>query len=109
MSNNPYKPLTHSERGMLGGLAKVSKGFASPSVMAAALATRKANAEAKRAVVKSITDRFDAGLVDKALAVASIDSLMSQREQIDAMIGKIADTQGIPPSHYPTPDPRGPI
>ncbi len=108
MSENPYKPLTHAERGMLGGLAKVPKGFASPAVMSAALATRKANAE-KRAVVKSITDKFDASCVDKALAVASIDSLMSQREQIDAMIGKIADTQGIPPSHYPTPDPHGPV
>jgi hydroxymethylpyrimidine/phosphomethylpyrimidine kinase len=56
-------PLTHAQRGMLGGLAKVPKGFALPAVMAAALATRKANAEAnaeaKRAVVKSITDRFD--------------------------------------------------
>ena len=59
MSDNPYKTLTHAERGMLGGLARVSKGFASPSVMAAALATRKANAEAKRAVVKAITDQFD--------------------------------------------------
>jgi hypothetical protein len=60
MSDNPYKPLTHAQRGMMGGLAKVPKGFASPSVMAAALATRKANAEAKRAVVKNITDQYDA-------------------------------------------------
>ena len=51
-----YRPLTHAERGALGGAASnKAKGFGSPAVLAKALATR----EAKRAVVKSITDQFD--------------------------------------------------
>ena len=52
---NPYKPLTHAQRGCLGGLAKVPKGFASSAVMAKALETRARN----RAIAKAITDDFD--------------------------------------------------
>lgn len=48
---NPYKPLTHAQRGCLGGLAKVPKGFASADVMAKALETRAKN----RATVKWMT------------------------------------------------------
>ena len=67
MSDNPYKPpLTHAERGALGGAASnPAKGFGSPSVLAKALATREANAEAKRAVVKAITDQFDSAHITK--------------------------------------------
>ena len=51
-----YRPLTHAERGALGGAASnKAKGFGSPAVLAKALATR----EAKRAQVKWITDQFD--------------------------------------------------
>ncbi len=56
MSDSPYKPLTHAERGAIGGAASnKAKGFGSPSVLAKALATR----EAKRAQVKEITDIVD--------------------------------------------------
>jgi len=63
MSDNPYKPLTHAERGALGGAASnPAKGFGSPSVLAKALATR----EAKRAVVKAIMDQFDSAHIVQA-------------------------------------------
>lgn len=52
-------PLTHAERGRLGGQAKIAtKGFGSPDVSAKAVATLRAQAAERKAKVKQITDQY---------------------------------------------------
>jgi hypothetical protein len=59
-------PLTHAQRGALGGAAsRPTKGFGTPDVIARAVATRRRKAEARlaeaaerHARVQSITDQY---------------------------------------------------
>lgn len=56
---NPIKPMSHAERGRLGGQAKgATKGFGTPAVSAKAVAKIKAQAEERKAKVKAITDQW---------------------------------------------------
>ncbi len=66
-------PLTHAQRGALGGAAShPAKGFGTPEVIARAVATRRrkaearlAEAEARKARVQAITDQYHPPAADE--------------------------------------------
>ena len=68
-------PLTHAQRGALGGAAlRPSKGFGTPEVIAKAVATRRRKAEARLAEaqerkvrVREITDQYTPPVADTVL------------------------------------------
>ena len=68
-------PLTHAQRGALGGAVQhPSKGFGTPCVIARAVATRRrkaserlAEAQARKALVHEIADQYTPPVADTVL------------------------------------------
>jgi hypothetical protein len=70
-------PLTHAQRGALGGAAqRPTKGFGTPEVIARALATRRRKAEAeaaeRHARVQDITDQYHPPAADEHIHVDTV-------------------------------------
>ena len=73
-------PLTHAQRGALGGAAlRPSKGFGTPEVIARAVATRRrkaserlAEAEARKARVHAITEQYNPPVVSSMPMVDTV-------------------------------------
>jgi hypothetical protein len=79
-------PLTHAERGRLGGLASnPRKGFGSQAVSAKAVAKLRAQAEERRARVKQITDQY---VPPAVAAVASI--------HVDTVLVRVPASYDVP-------------